>query len=143
MREQITTLPDRDLGVESREGADRRRDVDESHEVVANQSSRLAKLLGIPYLPITPTILPLPLPAKCSIYFGEPLLFEGSGDEDPENYTNRAPHPALHLLRESSVARAIAGHKASAEIPARNAERLRAMGLREVRLRLEQCREKM
>lgn len=42
----------------------------------------LARILGMPYCPITPTILPLPLPAKCSIYFGEPLRFEGSGDEE-------------------------------------------------------------
>ena len=42
----------------------------------------LARLLGIPYLPVTPTLLPLPLPARCSIYFGEPLRFEGTGDEE-------------------------------------------------------------
>jgi len=42
----------------------------------------LARLMGMPYVPITPTILPLPLPAKCSIYFGEPLVFEGTGNEE-------------------------------------------------------------
>jgi 1-acyl-sn-glycerol-3-phosphate acyltransferase len=42
----------------------------------------LARLLDMPYVPLTPTVLPLPLPAKCSIYFGEPLRFEGSGDEE-------------------------------------------------------------
>jgi 1-acyl-sn-glycerol-3-phosphate acyltransferase len=42
----------------------------------------LARLLGMPYLPITPTLLPLPLPAKCSIHFGEPLVFEGTGNEE-------------------------------------------------------------
>jgi 1-acyl-sn-glycerol-3-phosphate acyltransferase len=42
----------------------------------------LARLLGMPYLPITPTLLPLPLPARCSIYFGEPIRFEGTGDEE-------------------------------------------------------------
>ncbi|MCA9624779.1 MAG: acyltransferase family protein [Myxococcales bacterium] len=42
----------------------------------------LARLLGMPYLPITPTILPLPLPAKCSVYFGRPLVFDGRGDEE-------------------------------------------------------------
>jgi hypothetical protein len=35
-----------------------------------------------PYFPITPTLLPIPLPAKCSIHFGEPLRFEGTGDEE-------------------------------------------------------------
>ncbi len=42
----------------------------------------LARLFGLPYFPITPTILPVPLPAKCSIHFGEPLRFEGTGDEE-------------------------------------------------------------
>ncbi len=42
----------------------------------------VAKLLGMPYLPITPTILPLPLPAKCAVYFGEPLYFEPDDDEE-------------------------------------------------------------
>ena len=42
----------------------------------------VARLLGMPYLPITPTLLPLPLPAKCSIYFGEPFVFEGTGTEE-------------------------------------------------------------
>jgi len=42
----------------------------------------LARLLGLPYFPITPTILPLPLPARCSIWFGEPMFFEGTGNEE-------------------------------------------------------------
>jgi 1-acyl-sn-glycerol-3-phosphate acyltransferase len=51
----------------------------------------LARLLGMPYLPITPTVLPLPLPAKCSVYFGEPLSFPGTGaEEDAEIETNVA-----------------------------------------------------
>jgi 1-acyl-sn-glycerol-3-phosphate acyltransferase len=42
----------------------------------------LARLFGFPYFPLTPTLLPLPLPARCSIYFDEPLRFEGTGDEE-------------------------------------------------------------
>lgn len=34
----------------------------------------LAKMLGIPYMPVT---TPLPLPAKVRLYFGKPMLFEG------------------------------------------------------------------
>jgi 1-acyl-sn-glycerol-3-phosphate acyltransferase len=44
----------------------------------------LARMLGMPYVPITPTLVPLPLPARCSIYFGEPMRFEGTGDEEDE-----------------------------------------------------------
>ncbi len=45
----------------------------------------LAKVLGMPAFPITPTVLPLPLPSRYQIYFGEPMHFSGrSDDEDAE-----------------------------------------------------------
>lgn len=45
----------------------------------------LARMFKIPYFPVTPTILPLPLPARCSIWFGEPMYFSGTGlEEDAE-----------------------------------------------------------
>ncbi len=42
----------------------------------------LARLLGFPAFPITPTVLPFPLPARYHIRFGEPLRFAGSPDDD-------------------------------------------------------------
>lgn len=42
----------------------------------------LAKLLGFPALPITPTILPLPLPSRYHVWFGPPMRFAGSPDDD-------------------------------------------------------------
>lgn len=42
---------------------------------------RIAKLLGIPYIPIPPHILPIPLPVDCEFHIGEPMHFEGTGDE--------------------------------------------------------------
>ncbi len=42
----------------------------------------LARLLGFPAFPITPTILPLPLPARYHVRFGEPMRFSGSPDDD-------------------------------------------------------------
>jgi 1-acyl-sn-glycerol-3-phosphate acyltransferase len=42
----------------------------------------VAKLLGFPAMNITPYGLPLPLPTKYRIYFGEPLRFTGSPDDD-------------------------------------------------------------
>lgn len=44
----------------------------------------LARLLGFPAFPITPTLLPFPLPARYHLHFGEPLLFQGSPDEDDQ-----------------------------------------------------------
>jgi 1-acyl-sn-glycerol-3-phosphate acyltransferase len=42
----------------------------------------LARALGFPALPITPTILPIPLPARYHVWFGEPMRFSGSPDDD-------------------------------------------------------------
>ncbi len=42
----------------------------------------LARLLGFPAFPITPTVLPFPLPSRYQIRFGEPLRFTGAPDED-------------------------------------------------------------
>lgn len=42
----------------------------------------VAKLFGLPALPITPTLLPIPLPSKYRLYFGEPLRFQGRPDDE-------------------------------------------------------------
>lgn len=45
----------------------------------------LARLLGMPAFPVVPQFLfgmPLPLPTKYRIYFGDPLGFEGDPDDD-------------------------------------------------------------
>jgi 1-acyl-sn-glycerol-3-phosphate acyltransferase len=45
---------------------------------------KLGKLIGVPYLPLTPWLLPLPRPVPLSVRYGEPLRFEGTGEEDDE-----------------------------------------------------------
>jgi 1-acyl-sn-glycerol-3-phosphate acyltransferase len=42
----------------------------------------LAKLLGFPSFPLTVTGMPLPLPTKYRIYFGDPLRFTGRADDE-------------------------------------------------------------
>jgi 1-acyl-sn-glycerol-3-phosphate acyltransferase len=42
------------------------------------------RLLGMPYLPVTPWLLPLPRPVPLEIHYGEPLRFEGTGSEDDD-----------------------------------------------------------
>jgi len=44
----------------------------------------LADLLGFPAFPLTPTVLPVPLPTKYHIAFGEPMRFTGRPDDDEE-----------------------------------------------------------
>jgi 1-acyl-sn-glycerol-3-phosphate acyltransferase len=43
---------------------------------------RLGKLLGVPYVPITPYLLAVPLPVSLEVYYGAPRFFEGTGRED-------------------------------------------------------------
>ena len=50
---------------------------------IAN-SYTLGKLMGAPYVPITPYLLALPLPVRLAVHYGEPMLFEGTGSEDDE-----------------------------------------------------------
>ena len=45
---------------------------------------RLGKLVGAPYVPVTPWILPLPRPTHCQIYYGPPMRFEGDGSEEDD-----------------------------------------------------------
>lgn len=44
----------------------------------------LGRLIGAPYVPITPYLLALPLPVNIEFRFGEPMLLEGSGQESDE-----------------------------------------------------------
>lgn len=55
--------------------------------------------------------------------------FEGTEPNDIENYTNRAPYPILHLLREASIERAVEAFPDAAEIYERNQATLRRLGL--------------
>mgnify|MGYP006200176019 CR=1 FL=1 len=42
---------------------------------------KLGKLLGAPYIPITPYLVAAPLPAKIVIRFGQPLTFSGNAED--------------------------------------------------------------
>lgn len=42
----------------------------------------VAKLLGFPSFPITPTGLPFPLPTKYRLYYGDPMHFTGRPDDE-------------------------------------------------------------
>jgi hypothetical protein len=55
--------------------------------------------------------------------------FAGSADDDIANYTNRAPYPTLHLLREDSVSRAVAAFPDPDAIVERNIATLEQLGL--------------
>ncbi len=62
----------------------------------------LAKILGFPAFPlVAPQIVPLPLPVKYYIQFGEPMHFGGDGSEDDEvvsTYVNEVKDTIQHML---------------------------------------------
>lgn len=49
-----------------------------------SRAEPLAKLLGTPYVPIVPWVVPLPAPVKVRIHFGAPMRFEGTGNEEDD-----------------------------------------------------------
>lgn len=55
--------------------------------------------------------------------------FSDSNAEDIDNYTNRSPYPTLHLLRESSIDRAVESFPEANAIFERNIATMRGLGL--------------
>lgn len=60
--------------------------------------------------------------------FHPDFQFANTALDDIGNYTNRAPYPTLHLLRETSVDRAVAAFPQAASIFERNIQTLGKLG---------------
>jgi len=58
---------------------------------------------------------------------------------DAANYTNRSPVPLLHLIRESSIERAVANYPQPEQIPERNMALARDKGTAEMQALLAAC----
>lgn len=71
--------------------------------------------------------------------------FEGTEFDDPGNYTNRAPFPTLHLIREESMENALAAYRAAGKdpeaIPERNIALAESLGEEQLRAQLKACVE--
>lgn len=65
--------------------------------------------------------------------------FAGTGPDDAENYTNRSPYPLLHIIREESLARAIAQSADVDQVPARNIAQMNQMGRDRLSALLQAC----
>ncbi len=59
----------------------------------------LAKIAGMPYLPLSPTGI-IPMPVKCSVYFGNPMLFKDDPFDDDvvENNVERVKSEIRNLI---------------------------------------------
>jgi 1-acyl-sn-glycerol-3-phosphate acyltransferase len=45
---------------------------------------KVGRMMGVPYIPVTPYLLPIPRPVALRVEYGEPMTFEGTGNEDDE-----------------------------------------------------------
>lgn len=63
--------------------------------------------------------------------------FDGAEPDDVTNFTNRAPYPMLHFLREDAVLAALQRYPAPEQIPLRNVDRLQGMGIDAVKALLQ------
>jgi hypothetical protein len=60
--------------------------------------------------------------------FHPAYLFDGSNEDDASNFTNRSPYPMLHLLRESSIEKAVASYAGIDDVPQNNIQQLQQIG---------------
>jgi 1-acyl-sn-glycerol-3-phosphate acyltransferase len=44
----------------------------------------LGRLMGAPYVPVTPYLVAVPLPVRLEVHYGAPMTFAGTGAEDDE-----------------------------------------------------------
>lgn len=64
-------------------------------------SELLGKLSGVPYVPLTPYGAPLPLPVQLEVHYGEPMVFEGTGNEEDsviQGYVDRVKSRIAQLI---------------------------------------------
>jgi len=65
--------------------------------------------------------------------FHPDYCFEGAEQEDASNFTNRSPYPMLHLIREASLEKVLANFTDPENIPLRNIEYLRQLGVEKIK----------
>jgi 1-acyl-sn-glycerol-3-phosphate acyltransferase len=69
---------------------------------------RIGKLVGMPYVPVTPWLLPLPRPVPLEIQYGEPIQLDGTGDEDDDvvrGYVEQVKSAIAALVERGRTAR--------------------------------------
>lgn len=65
--------------------------------------------------------------------------FAGTAPDDAENYTNRAPYPVLHIIREASIENRLASYPDAGAIPERNIKLMNKMGRQQLQGLLARC----
>ena len=68
----------------------------------------IGKLVGVPYVPVTPWLLPIPRPVRLEIHYGEPMVFDGNGSEEDDviqRYVERVKASIAALIEKGREAR--------------------------------------
>ena len=71
--------------------------------------------------------------------FHPDFQFRGETKDDASNWTNRSPHPMLHILRQDDVTEATANHEDAMSVPEANQKHLRELGAPRLRQMVERC----
>lgn len=65
--------------------------------------------------------------------FHPDYYFEGDAPDAVENFTNRAPFPIFHLLREESLEKSLSRYSNPEDIPERNMKTMRSLSAEQLR----------
>ena len=68
----------------------------------------IGKLFGVPYIPVTPYLVAVPLPVALHLEYGEPMFFEGTGNEPDEvvsAYVDKVKERIAGLIERGRPAR--------------------------------------
>jgi len=78
----------------------------------------IGKLFGVPYIPVTPWLFAVPIPAKLEVYYSKPMVFEGTGSEEDE-----VVNAHVEKVKERIAELIDAGRRRRRGEPARDADR--------------------
>lgn len=67
--------------------------------------------------------------------FHPEYVFAGEDPDDASNYTNKAPFPIIHIIRESSIDAVLKTYRDPEAIPERNIELMQKLGIEHLRNR--------
>lgn len=71
--------------------------------------------------------------------FHPDYCFDEQSTKDAANFTNRAPYPTLHLIREADITKALSSFLRPEMIPERNIEYTRRKGMTQMQSLLDSC----
>jgi len=69
---------------------------------------KIGRMMGVPYIPVTPYIVPIPRPVPLQVYYSEPMHFDGTGNENDDvinGYVDQVKRKIADMIVEGEAAR--------------------------------------